>query len=84
MGFTHSVELATAFAIVILKRVAPQGAQCLHIGQDDVFPISPIELYFDSYIDNVFLFTADLQLARRTHLKFNGELVKKRVGAVRV
>ena len=57
MGFTWSVELATALALDILKGVAPRGAETLNIGKNEVLTRSLCELYFGTYIDNLFIFS---------------------------
>ena len=57
MGFTWSVELATALAHEILSGVAPSGAVSLNIGKNDELQRSFCELYFGTYIDNLYIFS---------------------------
>ena len=71
MGFTWSVELATALAHDILNGVAPSGAVSLNIGKNEILKRSLCELYFGSYIDNLFIFSTDLSLAKNTHQSFD-------------
>ena len=71
MGFTWSVELATALAHDILNKVAPSGAVSLNIGKNEILKRSLCELYFGSYIDNLFIFSTDLSLAKNTHQSFD-------------
>ena len=48
----------------------------MNIGKGDVLPLSPIEMYFGAYIDNIFVITPDNKLARKVHHEFGAELVR--------
>ena len=71
MGFTHSVDLATELAHQILSKTVPPGAVALNIEKGKVLSQSEIDLYYGSYIDNLFIFCTNLRLAESVHRDFD-------------
>jgi hypothetical protein len=71
MGFTHSVDLATVLAHEILEAVAPRGAVSLNVEKNEILRQSPLNLYFGSYIDNIFIFCENLVLAEKVYRDFD-------------
>ena len=76
MGFTHSVEVATNLAHELLSEVAPSGATSLNIENDKQLVGSAAELYYGTYIDNLFIFSTNFRLALNVHREFDRAIVK--------
>ena len=63
MGFTWSVELATDLAHAILRQVAPSGAESLNIEKNAELRRSAVELFFRTYIDNLYIFFGEFSIS---------------------
>ena len=77
MGFTHSVDLATVLAHEILEAVAPKGAVSLNVQKNEILEQSPLNLYYGSYIDNIFIFCENLVLAEKVYRDFDRAIEDK-------